>query len=120
MRKTALLLAALSLMLAACGGGDTATCGEIADDAVDLMQDLITGVEAAAQSGDQDQLNSLLTTFESGIDGLEERQGDAGCSDSQLGDMLAERAGSLEADTEIGQSFVDELVTELESGAFFE
>ena len=121
MRKYAVLLAAIGLAVAACGGGDAEACGEIADDAVALMQDLITDAEGLVETGgDADQLDAILTTFESGIDGLEERQSDEGCSDSQIEDLLAERADSLQANTEVGQQFVQEFVDQLESGSFFE
>jgi hypothetical protein len=110
-------LAAITLAVAACGGGDGGGCAAIADDTVALVQDVIDEVDAMsldelASLGDGD----LLGDFEAQAQELEQRAQDADCADEELATLLQDRAGELSATTEFGQIFVD-LVS---SGSFFQ
>lgn len=113
MRKRAVvaMVAVAALVFAGCGG-EAATCDELADQAVDLIQDLIAEVEA--EFGDTPLQDLTAETefpssdrFEEESDALDARAEELGCSDSQMAELTAARLGRLEASTPIGRFIVE-------------
>lgn len=103
------VIAATSLLLAACSGSGSA-CADIADDAIGVFQEVVTAVDDLdlAESG-------AGADFEiPGMPAIEEKaarlQSDAdaaGCSDEELRDLLTERLVRLEARTVFGQAVIE-------------
>lgn len=100
------------VMLCAGCGGDDGTCGVIADDAIDLMQGLIDQVDEISieELGELD--DTFLADFDSGVAALADRAESARCSSEEMTELFRARVGSLTADSEFGQLFVDQLGSE--------
>ncbi|MGI9647389.1 MAG: hypothetical protein ACR2OI_02605 [Acidimicrobiia bacterium] len=95
MRKATILIAALALALAACGGGD-AGCPGIADDGVDLIQDAINELEGLSLTDlSGDPLSS--DDYERRSEDLERRGDQAGCTDEEMAKLFADRVDRLTA-----------------------
>jgi hypothetical protein len=111
------VIAAFGLVVAACGGG-TASCEDIANDAVALVQDIIDEVDTMSpdELAGLDQDPDFITDFEQKAEELDEEAAAAGCSNEELSQLVAEQSGSLTAESEFGQLFVDLI----NSGEFFE
>lgn len=98
-------------MLASCGG-EAATCEELADQAVDLIQDLIDEVEAELGDISLEDITEetefpAADRFEAESEKLDERAGELGCTGSQMAQLTGERLGRLEASTPIGRFIVE-------------
>jgi len=102
------LVIVLSLLLAACGGGEAKTCDDIADQTLNLMQDLINDVEA--EVGDM-TVQELIDTggdlpsidqFQEDATKIDERAAELGCTQTEITADIASRVGELEATTPIG------------------
>lgn len=94
----------------ACSGGDSA-CVTIADDAIEVFQDLIDEIDEldlaeAAAAGD-DFTFPGLSEMERRADELQSDLEEAGCDDAELRDLLTERIGRLEARTVFGQAVIE-------------
>lgn len=112
MRKIAALVCAIGLVAAACGGGDSASCDAIADDAIVLIQDLIDEFDALSLeelSGDEP---AFIADFESDAEGLDQRAVDAGCSDSEMESLMDDRIDRLTSTGLIGETVIQQLQSE--------
>jgi len=107
-----MFLMLIVLVLAACGG-EASTCEEIADQTIDLAQQLIDDVED--EVGDR-SLDTILSG-ENGLPAVEDyaersdridaRAAELGCVPADLEILVAERADRLTAETPVGVFIVD-------------
>jgi len=107
------LIVVFALVLAACGGGQAETCDELADETVELMQRLIDDVEK--EMGDV-SIEDLLASggdlpsvehIEEDSAKIDERAAELGCTQAEIQNGVAARANQLEANTPIGQFFIE-------------
>lgn len=119
MRKTAIFLSVMALVLAACGGGDS-SCSAIADDAIDLFQEGIDGLDGLSLSELQSLDTDPFSDLEARGADLEQRQLDAGCTDEEMTELVVEKMGNLTAgdSNPAGQFVISILNTAMESGEF--
>ncbi len=120
MRKLFVLIAAMSLFVAACGGDSDAggaSCDSVADDAISLFQDVINEMDAmtAEQLGSAEE-PAALGELESKSDELQTRADDLGCSDEKMEELLTARIGDLTSDGLFGEL----MISELENGGLFD
>ena len=101
---------AVVLVVAACSSSDgEASCGEIADEAIAVIQDFVDEVSALSV----DEIFSAgenvpgIDDFEARGETLQQEANDAGCSDEEMQRLLNARVGSLESDSEFGQLIFD-------------
>ncbi len=101
------VVAAFGLVVAACGGG-ASSCEDIASDTVDLVQDVIDEVDQMTpeEVAGQGENLDFLTDFEAESEKLADEATSLGCSSEELSEAIKERAGSLTAESEFGQFFV--------------
>jgi hypothetical protein len=112
-RTAFLLIVAFAFVLAACGGGQAQTCDELAEQTVELMQQLIDDVEE--EVGDT-SVEELIATggglpsaegFEEDAEKIDERAEELGCTQSEIQSGVAARANQLEANTPVGQFLIE-------------
>ena len=117
LKRLVLVIAAFGLVVGACGGG-TASCEDIAGDAVALVQDIINEVDTMSPEdlASLDENSDFMTDFEVKAEELDEEAAAAGCSNEELSQLVTEQSGSLTAESQFGQLFVDLI----NSGQFFE
>lgn len=118
MRTLVALAIMVSLLAVACGG-DAADCDELADEAIGLIQQLIDDVED--EFGDED-LDTVLAqgtadlpsveAYQEQADRLDERADVLQCTNDQMRSLVAQRAGSLEADTPVGRFLIEVFASE--------
>ena len=120
MRKLFVLIAALGLVTASCGGDSGAgSCAAVAVDAIQLFQtaideiDSLTLEELGAFGEDGPPAFAELET--KGIE-LQEKAEELDCSEAEMEELIDARAGDLTAEGEFGQFMIEGL----ESGGFFE
>ena len=112
-RSVLLLFVVLALVLAACGGGQAETCDELAEETVKLMQELIDDVEKEVGNVSIEELISAgealpsVQGFEEDAAKIDERAAELGCTQTEIQDGVAARANELEANTPIGQFFIE-------------
>lgn len=119
MRKFFILLAALGLLTAACGGDSGGgSCESVADNAIDVIQEVIDEMDSLSleEIASMEEQPQVLVDMEKRADELQQQADDLGCSDADMEQLLNARAGNLSADGMFGQLLVDELQTE----GFFE
>jgi len=108
LKRFVVVMAAFGLIAAACGGG-ASSCEDVAGETVDLVQDVINEVdqmtpeEIATQEGDPE----FLTDFDEESEKLADEAASLGCTPEELSEAIKERAGSLTAESEFGQFFVE-------------
>ncbi len=107
-RRVLALMGTLALVVSACGGGDSSSCGAIADDAVELVQTLIDEIDGMSLEELTEVGEDFATDLETEFEDLQTKADDAGCSDAEMGDLVEERVGDLTADTEFGQLFIEQ------------
>ncbi len=112
---------ALALLAASCGNdggtGDPAslgTCEEVADAAIDVLQqtiDVVDGLsdEDPASSDEPGEASDEFRAIEEAGMALEARALDLGCTDEQMSALMRERAGTLSAESAIGQLVIEGL-----------
>ena len=107
-RQFTAVLAVLALVVGACGdsGGDSAACGAIADDAIDLIQGFIDQVDEMALEVLADE--SFITGFDASVEELVDRAEAAACKGEQMEQLFEERVGDLRSESDFGQLFIDE------------
>jgi hypothetical protein len=112
-RTVLLPIAVFALVLASCGGGQAETCDELAEETVNLMQELIDDVESEVGNV---SVEELIATGESlpSVEGFEEdaakiddRAAELGCTQTEVRNGVAARANQLEANTPIGQFLIE-------------
>lgn len=107
MRKLIALLLVVGLLAAGCGGGSADTCEGVADATIDAVQKFI---DATADI----ELNDLMaveddadiagfTEFETTMTDLEAKADELECTDQEMGELLAARAGDLDPKGFLGQ-----------------
>ena len=114
MRKFVLLIAALGLVAAACGGddaGSAGSCEDVADQAIDAFQDVINEIdsmtlEEAAAMGDEDP--AFITDMEQRFEELEAQADSLGCSDDEMEDLFVARLDNLTAEGFLGELMIEE------------
>ncbi len=119
MRKLFVLLAVLGLVAGACGGDSGgASCESVADDAIQVIQDVIDEMDdmSLEDLAALDEEPAALTDMEARADQLQDQANELGCSDATMEGLLNDRAGNLTADGFFGEL----LIEELEGGGFFE
>ncbi len=118
MRKTAALIVALAVGLAACGGGSSA-CAVIVDDGVALFQDVIDELDGLTLT-ELDEDPFATEEYEQRVSDLESRTREAECSDEEMSELLTEKIGSLEAgdSNPAGQFFIAIVTQAVENGEF--
>lgn len=116
-----MLLVALALVAAACGGGESA-CSTIVADGVDLFQDAIDELEgltlADLSLAGSDPFSS--EEFDRRGEELERRTQEAGCTDEEMSKLLVDQLDQLEvgANNPAGQLVVSILQQAAEQGEF--
>ena len=119
MRKLFILMAALALIVAACGGdsgGDS--CESVADDAIQVIQDVIDELDSLTleEIAAMEEEPEALADMERRADELQQKANELGCTDAEMQQLLDARVGNLEAEGMFGEL----LIGELETGGFFE
>ena len=116
-----MLIVALALVAAACGGGEGG-CSAIMDDGIGLFQDAIDELEgltlADLSDAEADPFSSA--DFEQRSEELEQRTQDADCTDEEMSELFADRVDSLEVgdNNPAGQFLVSILKQAAEEGEF--
>ena len=119
MRKFFILVAALGLLAAACGGDSGGgSCESVADDAIEVVQDVINEMDSLSleEIAGMEEEPEALQDMERRAEELQQQADDLGCSDAEMEQLLNARVGQLSAEGMFGQLLVDELQT----GGFFE
>lgn len=118
MRKFFILMAALGLVAAACGGDSGGSCESVADDAIDVIQEVIDEMDSMSLEdiASMEEEPEVLQDMERRADELQAQANELGCSDAEMEQLLNARVGNLSADGMFGELLVDELQT----GGFFE
>ena len=111
MRKFMMLVIALGLVAAGCGGdsGSGGSCDAVADDAIALIQDLINEVdqmtlEEAAALGED---NEVFSDMEQKADDLQAQADDLGCSDAEMEELFLARIDNLTAEGLLGEAMLE-------------
>ncbi len=86
-------------------------------DTIDIIDNL--DIEALAALGESDETPEVFVDLEARGEELTTRADELGCSDQQMGALMAERAGDLSSDSVFGQ-FILEGVRAGEGGFFDE
>ena len=114
LHRTILLpIAVFALVLAACGGGQAETCDELAEETVNLMQELIEDVGKEVGNVSVEELiatgESLPSVegFEEDAEKIDDRAAELGCTQTEIQNGVAARANQLEANTPIGQFLIE-------------
>ncbi len=118
MRKLFILMAALGLVAAACGGDSGGSCEEVADEAIEVIQGVIDEMDSLTieELGAMEDEPEAITELERRADELQSQADELGCSDAEMEELLTARVGNLEAEGMFGGLLIDEL----EGGGFFE
>ena len=114
MRKFVILVAALGLVAAACGGddaGSAATCEDVADQGIAAFQEVIDLIdvmtlEEAAAMGDEEP--AFISDMEQRFEELEAQADSLGCSDAEMEELFVARLDNLTADGFLGQLMIEE------------
>ena len=114
LHRTVLLpIVVFALVLAACGGGQAETCDELAEETVNLMQELIEDVGKEVGNVSVEELiatgESLPSVegFEEDAEKIDDRAAELGCTQTEIQNGVAARANQLEANTPIGQFLIE-------------
>ena len=114
LHRTILLpIAVFALVLAACGGGQAETCDELAEETVNLMQELIDDVEKEVGNVSVEELIATgealpsVEGFEEDAAKIDDRAAELGCTQTEVQNGVAARANQLEANTPIGQFLIE-------------
>jgi len=114
LHRTVLLpIAVFALVLAACGGGQAETCDELAEETVNLMQELIDDVEKEVGNVSVEELIATgealpsVEGFEEDAAKIDDRAAELGCTQTEVQNGVAARANQLEANTPIGQFLIE-------------
>ena len=106
-------------MAGACGGDSAGgSCESVADDAIDVIQDVIDEMDTLTleELGAMEEEPQALADMEARAEDLQDEANELGCSDATMEGLLEDRVGNLTAEGFFGEL----LVEELEGGGFFE
>ena len=116
LKPLVVLVFVLALVVAACGNSQPETCDEVADQTIELMQDLIDDVEKEFGEESLDDIIARMlageelpsvVAFEEQADELSQRAGELGCTQDQLEEAVASRTSRLEATTPLGEFIIE-------------
>ncbi|MDH3499854.1 MAG: hypothetical protein OEM97_07015 [Acidimicrobiia bacterium] len=108
MRRVVIAVGLCAAVLAGCSGASE-SCGDIADEGIDLIQEFVDEVDAMDADAIADAISDseFLGDLEARANSLDERAAAAGCSEDEMAGLLDDRSGDLSAGTEFGQIIVD-------------
>jgi hypothetical protein len=109
LKRFAAVIAACGLVFAACGGG-TSSCEDIANETVDLVQDVINEVDQMSPeeiAGQGESSPDFLTDFDEQAEKLGDEAASLGCTDEEMSELIRAQSESLTAESEFGQFFVE-------------
>jgi len=114
MRKFVMLIAALGLVAAACGGDDASSCEGIADEAMDVVQDLINEFDSMTldEMMSMEEEPPAFAEMENKMDSLQEQADSLGCTDDEMQQLFMDKADDLTADGEFGQMMLEGIRSE--------
>lgn len=113
MRKIIVLVAVTALVAAACGGGGTASCEDVADDAIAAIQAVIDAVDdMSLEDMASSQEPPEFAEFERKGEELQQRAAELGCSDEEMSRLIEARIDRLEADGPVGKIVLDGIKSE--------
>lgn len=118
MRRLFVLIAALGLVAASCGGDSGGgSCEAVADEAIEIFQEVIDEFDEMSidELGELEEEPQAVTDMEKKFEDLESQASDLGCSDAEMEELFAARIGNLESDGLFGQFMIEGLQ---ESGVF--
>lgn len=116
LKHLVVIVAALALVATACSDSQPETCDQVADETIELMQDLIDDVEDEFGEESLDEIIARMlageelpsvVAFEEKADDLSQRAGELGCTQVQLEEDVASRTDRLEATTPLGEFIID-------------
>jgi len=112
MRRIVVAVGLASALLAGCSTGVGGGCDAIADEGLVLLQEFIDEVDGmtAEELAGAVRDDSFLGDLETRADELDAQAGSAGCSEEDMARLLSERASTLSAETELGQTYVDLII----------
>ena len=112
------VLVAAALVVGGCSGvrGD---CSAIVDDGMVFFQDVIDDLDGKSLA-DLESNPLAASDYAQRARDLEVRTTNAGCSDNEIADLLADRIGELRAgpSNPAGQAFIAALISGVEQGGF--
>jgi hypothetical protein len=113
-RRFLLLLVALSLFAAGCGGSISAeNCDELVDETIELFQRLIDDVDSEF---DDMSVEDFLATggelpsiekFEEDAATIDELGAELGCTQTEIASAVQNRVGELTAESDLGRFLID-------------
>jgi len=114
MRKFVMLVAALGLVAAACGGDDAGSCEGVADEAMDVVQDLINELDSLSleEMASMEEEPAAFAEMEEKMESLQEQADSLGCTDDEMQQLFMEKADGLTADGMFGEMMLEEIRSE--------
>ena len=113
-RRTLILVAALALLAASCGGSISAeNCDELVDETIELFQRLIDDVDSEF---DDMSVEDFLATggelpsieqFEEDAAKIDELGAELGCTQREITSDVQNRVGELTAESDLGRFLID-------------
>ncbi len=113
-RRTLVLLVALSLFVVSCGDSISAeNCDELVDETIELFQRLIDDVDAEF---DDMSVEDYLATggelpsiekFEEDAETIDELAAELGCTQTEIASAVQARVGELTAESDLGRFLID-------------
>jgi hypothetical protein len=113
------MIVLLAMVVAACGddGADPDSldsCEAVADASIEVLQDVIDemdsmSIEDLAAMGSSEETPEQFKDAEERGMALSDRADELGCTDDQMGTLMAERAGDLSADSQFAQLIIESI-----------
>lgn len=113
-RTTSQLLIALllSASVACGGGGQAASCDQVADDTATAVQDALTELGDTSLADAETKLTEMGSDFESRFEDLENQVQEVCESEEEFGGLIATRLDGLEAEGPAGELFLEGMKSE--------
>jgi hypothetical protein len=117
--RIVLLVVALSLLAAACGGDsiNASNCDELADETVAMFQRLVDEIDAEyGEVPMEDVLGSneplpSIEKFEEDVATLNELTAELGCNREEIGAEVESRADELTSESDLGRFLIESIRT---------
>ena len=117
-RAIAVITIVVALVTAACGGGISADdCGDITDETIALLQELLDDVDAESAGRSLEEFVDAegdlpsLERFERDAATIDELAAQLGCTQAEISRAVEARLGELSTQTELGRFIVDAIRT---------